>query len=173
MSDDIEIGWIERDLRALDVATGEILVAPIHEDERPPGGAVALVDWRMCGRIAAQCIGGFLSGVRGERFMMPGRPRIAFDRVLLVGVGPRAQTNEDYVRGALVTMVDALAGLLARRAVIDLPGRSVVAAPRALELLQEVLAARPSSLESVSVIDDRDMQRAIEAYRTRPGRRAR
>jgi hypothetical protein len=171
MSEDIEIGWIERDLRALDVASGEILVGAIHDDERPPGGVAAILDWRMCGRIAEQCTSKFLSGARGERFLIPGRPRINFDKVLFIGMGPRAATTEDSVRDALVTMIDALGGLLARRAAIDLPGRRVVPAQRALELLNEVLDARPSSLETVSVIDDREMHRAIEAYRARPRRK--
>ena len=173
MTEHIEIEWIERDLRALDAATGEILVGTLHADVRPPNGVVALVDWRMCGRISQRCIGGFLTGARGERFLLPGRPQIAFDKVLLIGMGPRAVTDEASVAETLTTMIDALAGLAARRAAIELPARHVVAAARALELLDGVLHTRPSSLESVSVIDDGDMHRAVEAFRVRPGRRNR
>ncbi len=175
MTDDVEIEWIERDLRALDAAAGEILVAALHSDERPPGGVISLIDWRMCGRISRHCIGGFLSGVVGERFLLPGRPRISFDKLLLVGMGARAATDESAVRDALTAMVDALAGLGARRAAIDLPGRhrGVVTPSRALELLEGVLSSRGSSLETISVIDDREMARAVEAFRARPGRRNR
>lgn len=171
MTHEIELEWIERELRALDAASGEILVSSIHADERPPSGVVGLVDWRMSGRIARECIGGFLSGVLGERFLFPGRPRIAFDKVLLVGTGPRAETTESSVRETLATMIDALAGLSVRRATIEVPGRSVVAAPRALEIVNEALSLRPAALETVALIDDRDMQRAVEAWRARPARR--
>jgi hypothetical protein len=175
MSDDVEIEWIERDLRALDASAGEILVAAIHSDERPPGGVLSLIDWRMSGRISRHCIGGFLSGNAGERFLLPGRPRISFDKLLLIGVGPRSAADESAVREGLSVMIDALAALEVRRAAIDLPGRhrGVVTPSRALELLETVLSSRRSSLETVSVIDDREMSRAVEAFRTRPGRRNR
>lgn len=176
MTEHIELEWIERDLRALDTASGEILVGALYADVRPPGGVVALLDWRMCGRISQRCIGGFLSGARGERFLLPGRPRIAFDKVLLVGMGARTTCppgDEGAVTETLTTMIDALAGLQARRAAIELPGRNGVPAARALELLDAVLNTCPSSLESVTVIDDRDMHRAVEAFRVRPGRRTR
>lgn len=173
MSDEIEIGFIERDLRALDAATGEIVVTPIYEDERPPGGALSLLDWRMNGRLSRHLLGGFLTGARGERFLVPGRPRIGFDKILMIGMGPR-EGDEAAARETLEVMIDALAKLEVRRAAIELPGRhrGVVAPVRALEILGSVLAGRASSLETVSVIDDREMSRAVE-NRITPGRRAR
>lgn len=174
-ADDLEIEWIERELHALDAVAGEILVAALHSDERPPGGVLSLIDWRMSGRISRHCIGGFLSGAPGERFLLPGRPRISFDKLLLVGMGERSAVDEPAVREAITAMVDALAGLGVRRAAIDLPGRhrGVVTPSRALELLESVLSSRRSSLETISVIDDREMGRAVEAFRARPGRRNR
>ncbi len=170
----LEIEWLERELRVLDRASGDVVVGSMCEDERPPRGVAALIDWRMSGKLSARCLNGFLTGARGERFLLPGRPRLPFEKVLLFGLGPRAELDEARFTEALAAIFDALAGLQARRAAIDLPGRHDGKIPpaRALELLTQVLAERtPSSLEALAIVDDREAQRAIEALRARPGRR--
>lgn len=175
MIDSIELEWCERDLRALDRATADVVVGSIFEDERPPRGVAALVDWRMSGRLSARCINGFVTGARGERFLMPGRPRLPFDKVLLFGLGARGELDEARFSEALGSVLDTLDGLQVRRAAIDLPGRhqGSIAAPRALEILVQLLGVRAlSSLETITIVDDRETQRAVEALRVRPGRRS-
>lgn len=171
---DVELGWLERDLRALDRASGDVLVGGLFDDERPPRGALGLFDWRADGKLSQLCLSGFLSGARGERFLYPVRPRLAFDLLLVIGLGPRGELDEAVFRDATAAALDALSGLKARRAVIDLPGRhaGALAAPRALELLNEVLGDGPRALESLVVIDDREAQRAVEATRVTRARRS-
>ncbi len=170
---DVELGWMERDLRALDRASGDVLVGSLFDDERPPRGVLELVDWRANGKVSELCLSGFLTGERGERFLSPARPRLAFDMVLVIGLGAKGEADEAVFRDAIAALVDALAGLKARRAVVDLPGRhtGAIAAPRALELLSEALGDEPRDLESLVVIDDRDAQRAVEATRVTRARR--
>lgn len=175
MIETVEIEWLERELRALDRASGDVIVGSLFEDERPPRGLAALVDWRMSGRLSARCLNEFLTGARGERFLMPGRPRLPFEKVLLFGLGARVEFDEARFSEALTAIFDALAGLHARRVAIELPGRheGKVAPQRALEILLQLLETRtPSSLELLAIVDDREAQRAVEAIRSRPGRRS-
>jgi hypothetical protein len=174
MTDSIEIEWLERDLRALDRAVSDIVVGSIFADERPPRGVAALVDWRMSGRLSARCLNGFLTGARGEQFLMPGRPKLPFEKVLLFGLGPRTELDEARFSEVLSAILDTLAGLQVRRAAIDLPGRHQGSIPssRALEILAQLLDGRSSSLETIAIVDDRETQRAVEALRARPGRRS-
>lgn len=174
MIESIEIEWLERELRALDRASGDVVVGSMFEDERPPRGVAALVDWRMSGGLSARCLDGFLTGARGERFLMPGRPRLPFEKVLLFGLGTRTEFDEPRYADALTAIFEALSGLQARRVAIELPGRheGKIASQRALEILLQFLEAHaPSSLESLAIVDDREAQRAVEAIRSRPGRR--
>lgn len=170
----LELGWIERDLRALDRASADVLVSGCFEDDPPPRGAAGLVDWRLGARLSRLCLSGFLTGAIGERLLLPARPRLPFDKVLLVGLGPRATFDEQRHVAALSDVLEALDGLRVRRAAIDLPGRhaGVVGAQRALELLLMALAERPTQLEALAVVDDRDAQRFVEAIRARPARRS-
>ncbi len=172
---DVDLDWAERDLRALDKLTGEVAVGSLFEDERPPRGLAGLADWRSYGRLSSECLGGFLSGRAGETFLTPGRPRLAFDKVVIMGLGPRAAFDDAAFVAAVERVLATLAGLRVRRAVIDLPGRhaNAVTAERALEVLDRVLrTGKPGALDAVTLLDDRDTQRLIEALRVRPGRRA-
>ncbi|MBI2389403.1 MAG: leucyl aminopeptidase [Deltaproteobacteria bacterium] len=169
----LELGWIERDLRALDRAGADVLVGACFDDDSPPRGAAGLVDWRLGARLSRLCLGGFLTGAIGERLLLPARPRLPFDKVLLVGLGPRATFDEQRYLAALSDVLDALDGLRVRRAAIELPGRhaAAIGAQRALELLLIALGQRPAQLEALSVVDDREAQRFVEAIRARPARR--
>jgi len=174
----VELGWIDRDLRAVERLSGDAVVGSLFADERPPRGVAALLDWRLSGRLSALCISGYLTGEADELMLLPGRPRLPFDKLLMVGLGPRALFDEEAYRRALGRVFGALVGLQVRRVAIDLPGRHAAVVPpaRALELLGPLLdplagTGTRASLEVVTLIDDREAVRAYDE--ARPERRNR
>jgi len=177
-----ELGWVERDLRALDrsvddASRGELCIGTLFQDERPPPGVLSLCDFRLGGRLSHLCLSGFITGTTGEKVLLPVRVKFPFEKVLVVGLGPRAQFDEAAYRAAVGWILDAVEGLCVRRVAVDLPGRhaGAIDAPRAVELFDEAVAARAASqrllLDGAAIIDDRDAQRAVENLRIRPGRR--
>jgi hypothetical protein len=178
-----ELAWVERDLRALDRreerrreegrSGGELCVGSMFVDDGPPQGVLSLCDLRLAGKLSRLCLSGFVTGAAGEKVLLPLRSKFPFERLLIVGLGPRAGFDEAGYRVAIGWILDALDGLKMRRLAIDLPGRyaGAIDTARALELFDEAMTTRPSLLDSACIVDDRDAQRAVEAVKVRPGRR--
>jgi len=137
-------------LRKLDLLGTEVIVAAIAADERPPHGVAGLVDWRLAGRVSALLESGFAQGVVGEVVLIPGRPKLPFDKVLLFGIGPRQDFNEAIFRTVVVRILKTLEGLRARTAVVELPGRHFdgIAPQRAADILLENAGARPEEADA-------------------------
>ena len=171
----IELTWAERDLRSLDSLNGEIVVCSMFAEERPPHGVAGLIDWRLGGRLSRLCLDQFLTGRDRELLLIPGRPRVSFDKIVVVGLGERASFDEARFEDALARTLRALVDLQVRRVTIDLPGRhaSAIDATRALTILATRVgligdAITKTELEAITLVDDADAQRAwIEIARTR------
>jgi hypothetical protein len=161
----LEIAWVERDLRAVDRLTGDAAVGSIFDDERPPRGLAGLVDWRTGGRVSTLCLQSFVSGKAGEMFLTPGRPRLPFEKVLIVGLGPRAVFDASTYRLVLERALRALADLQVRRATIDLPGRhaGAIEPAAAFETLRALLAEGAFDFEALTLLDDGEAQRVYAA----------
>ena len=67
----------------------ELLVAPFFASERPLRGAAGRVDWRLCGLLTEQILGGGLTGASSEATLVPSGGRLKAPRVLLLGLGSR------------------------------------------------------------------------------------
>lgn len=169
----VELAFVERSLRALDQVSADVVVGALCEDERPPRGLAGLVDFRLGSRLSEHCLRGRLTGQRGERFLLPVRSRLPFDKAVIFGLGPRASFDEEAFVALLPSVLDTIEGLRARRVALELPGRHLGAVDiaRALELLLPALDERSGTLESLLLVDERDAQRAIEAAKVRPARR--
>jgi hypothetical protein len=127
----VEIRFVSPLLRKLDDAGAELCACTIWSDERPVRGFADLIDWRLGGRLSALLRSGFLTGERGEALLVPGKPYLPFEKVLVVGLGDRASFGEEGFRAAVVHIAKAFEGLRVRRAVLELPGRaSAVVGPR-------------------------------------------
>jgi hypothetical protein len=120
----VEIRFVPPELRRLDDAGAELCACTIWSDERPVRGFAGLVDWRLAGRLSAVLRSGFVTGEMGETLLVPGKPYLPFEKVLVVGVGPRASFGEERFRAAVMHLARALEGLRVRRAVVELPGRA-------------------------------------------------
>jgi hypothetical protein len=133
------------DLRKLDQTPAELIACSIWQDERPWSGLASLLDWRLAGKLSNLARDTFLAGALGEVLFIPGKPRLPFDRVLVLGLGPRARFGDDAFRKAVSRLVTTLEGLQVRRAVIELPGRGdgAITAERAAELVLEQVHSLP------------------------------
>jgi hypothetical protein len=121
----VDIRFFSPALRHLDEASAEVAVGSLWQDERPMRGFAGLLDWRLCGRLSALLASGFVRGEAGEVLLVPGKPHVPFEKILLVGLGPRASFDEEVFRRGVQRMASALEGLRVRRAVVELPGRGI------------------------------------------------
>lgn len=170
----MELRFTTPQLARLDLAGTDVLVAGLSVEDRPPRGVAGLVDWRLAGRVSRLVASGFVTGARGEVLMIPGRPKLPFEKVLLFGVGRRDAFDE----AAFVEIVDAvletLEGLQVRTAVVELPGRHFggISAERAAETLLDRAGARPEH-DSWTLVESMDSQRAIRSRMVQERRRVR
>jgi len=102
-------------------------------------GAAGLLDWRLAGGMSHLARRGFLAGELGEVLFLPGRPRLCFEKILVLGLGARSGFGEGTFRSVVTHLLGSLVGLRVRRAVVELPGRAdgVLEPERACELLLE------------------------------------
>ncbi|HEX2674873.1 MAG TPA: M17 family peptidase N-terminal domain-containing protein, partial [Polyangiaceae bacterium] len=89
------------ELRKLDLLGTEIIVSTIASDERPPHGVTGLLDFRLAGRISRLIQAGFATGKVGEVLLIPGKPKLPFDKILLFGIGKRSEFNDPVFRTVL------------------------------------------------------------------------
>ncbi len=133
----MELRLLPPDLRRLDETSAELLACTVWSDERPMRGLAGLLDWRFAGRLSRLAKEGFLDGALGEVLLVPGRPHVPFEKVLVFGLGNRSGFGDGVYRSVLQHLLRALESLHVRRAVVELPGRSIdaVEAERAAEIL--------------------------------------
>jgi hypothetical protein len=135
----MDLRFVAPNLRALDEHPAEVIACALWSDERPLRGLAGLLDWRLAGRVSRLAKEKFLSGEAGEVLCMQGKPRIPFDKVILIGAGSRGSFDEAAYQKAIVSLLATLEGLHVKRAVVELPGRAgdKIAPDRAAELVLE------------------------------------
>jgi hypothetical protein len=156
------VHFVEPDLRAIDTTSAEVIACSVFQDERPMRGLAGLLDWRLAGRLSGLAKSDFLTGAEGEVVLVPGRPYVRFEKILVLGIGPRATFDDGVVRRVLAKLVTALDGLKVRRALVEVPGRSSgkLDAAQAAELLLE---CAESALEDEmwTFVDDEAAEKAM------------
>jgi hypothetical protein len=120
----VDLRFLEPDLRRLDAANVELCACAVWSDERPVRGFAGLLDWRLGGRISALLRRQFFRGDLGDALLLPGKPYVPFEKVLVVGLGERSAFGEERFRQGLHHIATALERLHVRRAVVELPGRA-------------------------------------------------
>src|SRR4051812_14715541 len=135
----MDLRFVAPDLHRLDDTPAEVIACAMWTDERPARGLAGLLDWRLAGRVNRLARERFADGKAGEGLCIQGRPRLPFDKVLVVGAGERAKVDEDAFRVATGALLRTLAGLGVRRAVVELPGRDTdaISPERAAEIVLE------------------------------------
>lgn len=170
----MDLRFTTPDLSALDQIGTEVLVAGVSVEDRPPRGVAGLVDWRLAGRISRLVLRGFLSGELGEVLLIPGGPRLPFDKVVLFGLGRKAEFEEAVFRSVVERIMATLAGLKARTAVVELPGRPFDALPaeRAADILLETVG-QAREHDVWTLVESAEAQRSITQHMIRERRRVR
>lgn len=170
----MELRFITPQLRRLDQAGTEVLLACLTTDERPPRGLAGLVDWRMAGRVSRVIQEGFGTGKLGEVLLVPGKPKLPFDKVILFGLGARGEFDEAVYRDVVLRMLRTLEGLKARTAVVQLPGRhfDAITPERSADILLESASTRPEH-DTWTVVDHAEAHRAIRTHMVEERRRVR
>ena len=170
----MDFGFVARDLRRIDDLSAEALACCVFEDEWPMLGLAGLVDWRLSGRLSELAKAGFLSGKADEVLLLPLRPWLPFEKLLLLGLGPRAEFDAAAARRATERLVSTLEGLQVKRPVVELPGRAdrSLAAKKAAELVQGAIAdVEPR--DAWWLVEDADGEKAITSREDGPRPRAR
>ena len=141
----MDLRFVPPDLRRLEAAGAEMIACGIWEDQRPLPGLAGLVDWRLAGRLSRLAREQFLVGSLGEVLFLPGRPRLPFDKVIVLGLGARASFGDAPFKTALEKLLATASGLKVRRVVAELPGRGddTMTPERAAELVMECMGASP------------------------------
>jgi len=144
------------------------------EGERPPRGVAGLVDWRLAGRVSSLIQSGFASGKVGEVLLIPGKPKLPFDKIVLFGTGRPEMFSELLFSDVVGRMLTTLEGLHVRNAVVQLPGRHInaISAARAADLLLE--QARDRTEHDIwTLLESVEAQRSITQHMIQERRRVR
>jgi hypothetical protein len=141
----VELRFLPPELRRLDEANVELCACTIWSDERPMRGFAGLLDWRLGGRLSGLLKSGFMRGDLGETLLIPGKPHVPFEKVLVVGLGARSAFGDGTFRRSVIGMARALEGMRVRRAVVELPGRAsgAIEPEQAITLALDCLGASP------------------------------
>jgi hypothetical protein len=159
----LDFRFVAPDLRELDLANAELLACCIWSDVRPVRGTAGLLDWRLAGKLSHLSRDRFLGGARGEVLIVPGRPKLPFEKVLVFGLGPRPSFSDAVYTEVVKQISQALEHLHVVRAVVELPGRAdgALSAERAAELLVPAIAS--DAHDAWWLVEDIDAQRRIGA----------
>src|SRR5262249_39070271 len=107
----MELRFIAPSLTNLDEVDSEVLACTVWTDARPAHGLAGLCDWRLAGKVSDLMRRGMITGAQGEVVMVPGKPRLTFDKLLFFGAGPREAFDEDSFRAVVLRMLSVMEGL--------------------------------------------------------------
>lgn len=163
----MDFRYVAPDLRKLDSLSAEVACCSIWEDEWPMLGLAGLVDWRLAGRLSDLAKKGFLTGKSDEVLMMPVRPQLPFEKLLVLGLGKKADFADDAVTKAAKRLLQTLEGLQIRKAVVELPGRAdkSIPAERAAQLVRS--AIEENVHDAWWLVEDADGEKAIAGSQKR------
>ena len=170
----MELRFTLPELTHLDAAGGDLLMATLFRDERPPRGVAGLVDWRAAGHVSQLIRRDFFSGRLGEALLLPGRPGLPFDKIVLFGGGDPEQLDDGTFEALTRKILRTAQDLAARRVVAELPGRARELLPpeRAADMLLESAEDNPAhdvwTLVEPASAHPAITQRVLERRRRRP-----
>jgi hypothetical protein len=170
----VDLRFTTPELRKLDLLGTEVIVSTLASDERPPHGVTGLLDFRLAGRISRLIQSGFATGKVGEVVLVPGKPKLPFDKLLLFGIGKQSEFNDPVFRVVLDKILRTLEGLRAQTAVVELPGRhfDAISPERAADILLESVGGRKEH-DVWTLIEPSEAQRAITQHMIQERRRVR
>ena len=185
--------------RDLDSVEGDLLVVPVFEDERPPGGLADLVDWRMDGllsrmRLAADngdtdnphyrelVLAPFAAG-EDDKLLFPAGSKLPYLKVVIMGLGIRKKYDGARYRAVVKGIAQSAVSLNAKSLTLQLPGWQAAGLParRACDVfVSELLNLRKAGdgiPEHVCFVEALEFQaemdeRIVELFAAAPRRKA-
>jgi hypothetical protein len=119
----LDVRFVPPDIRSLELLTQELLLLPFFAEDRPPVGALEVVDYRLAGAVSRLIMEGRILSHLGAAYALPGRPKLGFERVVVVGAGSVKTFSPGTAEQTVRRMLEAASELRARRATLELPGR--------------------------------------------------
>jgi hypothetical protein len=170
----VELRFVPPELARLDEIDSEVLACSVWSDARPSHGLAGLCDWRLGGHLSDLQRRGLVTGILGEVVLLPGKPRLTFDKILVFGAGPRGDFDEETFHAVVRRMLAALEGLSARVSVVELPGRhdGLIAADRAADILL-TCAGRTLEHDAWTLVEHNDGRQRIVQHMIEERRRVR
>ena len=158
----MDFRFVPPHLRHLDNLSAEMLACAIWDDEWPMLGLAGLADWRLAGKLSSLAKRGFLTGRSGEVLMMPARPNLSFEKLLVIGLGKKAEFDADEALRATKRLLGTLEGLQIKRVVVELPGRAdrSIAPERAAQIVR-TCAGDSDAHDAWWLVEDADAEKAI------------
>jgi len=158
----MEFRFVAPDLRLLDDLSAEVIACAIWEDEWPMLGLAGLVDWRLAGKLSTLAKQGFLTGSAGETLMIPARPHLPFEKLLVLGLGPTPSFGEPVAERTTQRLLSVLEQLQIKRAVVELPGRAEgrIGPERAAQIAR-ACAGDSDAHDAWWLVEDAEAERAI------------
>jgi leucyl aminopeptidase len=171
----MELHFLPPDLRRLDETPSEVLISSIFEDSLPPQGTTGLINWRMAGRIDRLILSGFLTGERGEVLMLPGKPQLTAEKIILFGLGSYDRFEEEVFDETIHQILTTLVNLCTRSAILELPGRQLdaLSAEQAADRFLTVAANFDRSFDAFSIIERPEDQKRVNQHMIEERRRIR
>ena len=96
---------------AFERATADLAVAGLFFEELPLRGGAGRIDWRLCGLVSELLAAGRIHGHRDEALLMPSEGRMRALRVMLVGLGRRADYRSPEVAESMRSVMLRAVGL--------------------------------------------------------------
>jgi len=119
----VRLRFAEPTLPGLDNLGGVCLVLTAFVDDRPLRGLAGHVDWRLNGRLSQLIIDEFVDAHYQEATLTPLSGRLPFQRLLLVGLGQRADYDLPRFVDACRFCFATLARMKVTEFAMSLPGR--------------------------------------------------
>jgi hypothetical protein len=96
-----------------------VLVCAIHEDQRPLKGAAGALDWRLRGFLSRFVMNGSIAGKRDEIVYVPIQHHGTVRHLLLVGLGPRANSDSSLAVDVSKRVAKAISSLNFKRVLVS------------------------------------------------------
>jgi leucyl aminopeptidase len=170
----VELRFVIPELARLDEIDSEVLACSVWSDARPSHGLAGLCDWRLAGRISELERRGLVTGDLGEVVLLPGKPKLTFDKILLFGAGERGAFNDEAFRRVVSRMLETMDGLSTRASVVELPGRhdGLIPAEQAADILLAT-AGRTREHDVWTLVEDAEGKQRITLHMIEQRRRVR
>lgn len=112
--------FVDATLHAIDALDTEAVAIGLCSDVRPLAGAAGYIDWRLCGRLSDLLRKGTVTGVAGEKVLVPTHGMIPAHRIFLFGWGEKRALLDNAV-ARMRWMAEVLTGAGVERVAVALP----------------------------------------------------